>query len=243
MKPHFKTSWVRKQNSWWSDFISLWYPNACAVCKRNLVSGELTICTICKINLPRTGFHLSPGNPVEKQFWGKINFERATAFLFFHKQGATQHIIHLLKYKGRTDIGEWLGREIGKELNDSFPFNKADVIIPVPLHPDKQCLRGYNQSECLATGLSTMLKVPTDNTALARVRMNETQTHKSRIERWTNVSELFECVKPHVLSGKRILLIDDVLTTGSTMEACAQAIYKHSQNVKINFIAAAMAHH
>lgn len=233
----------KNKSSWWNDFLSLWYPNVCAACKGNLVSGEATLCTLCNLNLPRTGFHKLPGNMTEKLFWGKIDFERATSFLFFHKLGITQQLIHLLKYKNRTDIGEWLGREMGKELKEAYPFNRADMIIPVPLHHAKQRKRGYNQSDFIADGLSEVLNIPVDKTALVRLRMNETQTRKSRLERWKNVDELFECIKPKALQGKRILLVDDVLTTGATLEACAQSIYEDCGAVNINFVTAAVAHH
>lgn len=229
--------------SLWNDLLSLWYPNICAGCRRTLLGSEQVICTFCKNALPHTGFHKLPGNLMEKQFWGKINFERATAFLFFHKQGITQQLIHQLKYKARTDIGEWLGRQLGQELLDTFPFSQADYIIPVPLHHSKERLRGYNQSDFIALGMSQVLKIPVDKKSLLRLRMNETQTRKSRLERWKNVDELFECVHAENLSGKRILLVDDVITTGSTMEACAQAVYDVCPNVNINFVSAAMAHH
>lgn len=229
--------------TWWSDFISLWYPNVCAACQSNLIRGEYTLCTLCKFNLPRTGFHHMPGNMVEKLFWGKINFERATSFLFFHKFGVTQQLIHLLKYKNRTDIGTWLGREMGNELKHTYPFNKADLIIPVPLHHAKQRKRGYNQSDFIAEGLSEVLKIEVDKLSLLRLRMNESQTRKSRMERWKNVDELFDCTRPEYIKGKRILLVDDVLTTGATLEACALALYEACPDIKINFITAALAHH
>jgi ComF family protein len=227
----------------WNDLLSLWYPNVCVGCSRNLLGSEQILCTYCKKALPYTGFCMLPGNLMEKQFWGKINFERATAFLFFHKQGVTQQLIHKLKYKGRTDVGEWLGRQMGLELLNIYPFNKANYIIPVPLHHSKERLRGYNQSDYIASGMSQTMNVPVEKKLLFRLRMNETQTRKSRLERWKNVDELFECMQPEKLNGKRILLVDDVITTGSTMEACAQALYDSCSDIKISFVSAAIAHH
>jgi ComF family protein len=243
MTDHSKKYFLNYLSGYWNDLISLWYPNLCASCNRNLVGNEQIICTHCKAALPLTSFHKIPGNAVEKVFWGKINFERASALLYFNKKGITQQLIHKLKYKGRTDIGEWLGRLIGHDLIDTYPFCDANYIVPVPLHHSKLRSRGYNQTDLLCNGMAEVLQIPIERRLLRRVRKNETQTHKSRLERWRNVDELFECHANGITENPRFLLVDDVITTGATLEACALALYDSFPGARINFVCGAFAHY
>jgi ComF family protein len=206
------------------DFSSLIYPNLCIGCGSGLVTGENYICYRCLIGMPRTHFHLVSGNPLEQLFWGRAQIEKATSWFFFQKGSNYQHLLHHLKYKGLRGIGVELGRNFGSELMVTNYFSEVDAIVPVPLHPRKEKQRGYNQSLAIAEGLSQQLKIPIETDILIRRYYSETQTRKGRFERWENVSELFDLKLPGFFSGKHVLLVDDVVTTGSTLDACAQKI-------------------
>lgn len=206
------------------DFISLIYPNICAACGNSLWRHEKIICTFCDLHLPRTDFHLDRDNPVSRIFWGRVMIESAASLYYFNKGNRVQHLVHQLKYKGRKDIGICLGEKYGQILKKSPFFDSASLIVPVPLYKKKLMLRGYNQSEQFAAGLSRMMKIPYDGMALTRTRATETQTRKSRFLRWQNVDGLFAVTDPAKLSGNHILLVDDVITTGATIEACIQAM-------------------
>lgn len=194
------------------------------------------------MKLPKTNFHKVRNNLVEKTFWGKIKIEHATSYFFFVKGSVYQEMLHRLKYKGRSDIGVYLGTRFGHELAQSPDFSSIDQIIPVPLHPDRLKTRGYNQSERIATGLSNAMNIPVNTQSLKRKTYTETQTLKSKDERWENVSSAFEADMPANLNGKHILLVDDVLTTGATIEGCAIALQKRFPNVKISVATLAFAH-
>jgi ComF family protein len=207
-----------------SDFISLFYPRYCAACGNSLWKHEEVVCTRCDFHLPRTNFHLELDNPVSRLFWGRAKLKSAAAFYYFHKGNRVQHLVHELKYKGRKDIGIYLGRQYGSYLKNSPFFNSVDIILPVPLHKKKLMQRGYNQSEQFALGLMAAMKIPLDTNSLIRTRASETQTRKARFSRWENVSGLFYISDPGKLAGKHILLVDDVITTGSTIESCTKAL-------------------
>ena len=206
------------------DFISLIYPNICAACGNSLWKHEKIICTFCDLHLPRTDFHLERDNPVSRIFWGRVLIESAGSLYYFNKGNRVQSLIHQLKYKGRKDIGIWLGEKYGSYLKNSPFFDTVSLIVPVPLHKKKLMQRGYNQSEQFAIGLSRSMNIPLDVRALYRTRATETQTRKSRFRRWQNVEGLFAVNDPAKLSGHHILLVDDVITTGATIEACIQAL-------------------
>lgn len=211
---------------WITDFFNLFFPNTCYSCGEILVSGENIICTECYYNLPRTNFQFNIENPVSMVFWGRININIATSFLFFNKGGKVQKLLHQLKYKGKTEVGYELGKIFGSELYNSPYFKKTDIVIPVPLHPKKQKLRGYNQSDFIAMGLGQSLNAEFLTQYLIRNTFTETQTNKSRYSRWQNVDGKFSVINSEYLKGKNILLVDDVLTTGATLEACAQELLK-----------------
>lgn len=208
----------------WNDFVSLFFPMICVSCGKNLFRNEDTICTHCLYHLPRTGFHLINDNPVAKIFWGRINVENAASFYTFNKGGNVQHLIHQLKYKGKQEIGVSLGKLYGFELRECEGFNSIDVIIPVPLHKGKLRKRSYNQSACFAEGLAISMKQKMDSSVLFRSSATESQTRKSRFFRWKNVENMFYTKDEHRLKHKHILLVDDVVTTGATLEACAQLL-------------------
>jgi ComF family protein len=206
------------------DFISLIYPRICASCGNSLWKKEEVICTFCHYHLPKTSFHLEEDNPVSRLFWGRVNLEGAAAFLSFNKGSRVQKLIHQLKYKGRKDIGISLGYRYGQLLVNSPVFSSVSVIVPVPLHPKKLQKRGYNQSEQVAIGLADAMKIPFDKHTLVRIKATETQTRKSRFHRWENVKEIFSVTEPGNFINQHILLVDDVITTGATLESCIMAI-------------------
>ena len=207
--------------TWISDLLNLFFPNYCQSCGNTLVEQEEIICLNCLFNLPKTGFHLHSENPISRLFWGRVDLHSAAAFLFFSKGGNVQHLIHSLKYKGHWETGILLGELYGKELSKSELFSLADIIIPVPLHPTKQRIRGYNQTEQIAKGLSNTMGIPLQANNLVKIVHTESQTTKTRYERWQNVKDTFQIKEPKKIEGKHILLVDDVLTTGATLEACA----------------------
>jgi ComF family protein len=206
------------------DFSSLIYPNLCIGCGRGLVTGESYICYKCLVGMPRTHFHLVTGNPLEQIFWGRVQIEKATSWFFFQKGSHYQNLLHHLKYKRLRGIGVELGRNFGSELKVVNYFSEVDLIVPVPLHPKKEKQRGYNQSLAIAEGLSGQLEIPVENNILFRQFYSQSQTRKGRFERWENVNDLFNLNSENYFSGKHVLLVDDVVTTGSTLDACAQKI-------------------
>lgn len=206
---------------WLNDFVALFYPEWCAACHLPLVKGESLLCTGCKMTLPETKFHLDPDNHVARHFYGRVQLQGATALYFFRKGSRVQTMIHHLKYHDRPEIGVAIGQYYGYQLMKASPFDTVDCIIPVPLHPKKEHKRGYNQAAQFARGLSLAMEVPYYKKYLIRRSFTSTQTRKSRIERWQNVGEVFSLHQPRLLEGKHILLVDDVVTTGATLEACA----------------------
>ena len=207
-----------------NDFLSLIFPKVCYACGKSLFKNEDCICIYCHYHLPKTSFHLNPDNPVVKLFWGRVNIYSASALYFFNKGGRIQHLIHQLKYRGKKEIGVSLGMFYGNELKPSPLFSPVTIIVPVPLHTKKLKARGYNQSEIFAQGLAESLELENCADALIRTHLSQTQTKKSRFDRWKNVEDIFQVTAPEKLEGKHILLVDDVVTTGSTLEACANRI-------------------
>ncbi len=206
------------------ELLNLIYPNLCIICNEPLNKSENQICISCIQQIPRTHYHIQSDNPVEKRFWGKVKVFRATSFYFFHKGSPFQKLIHELKYKNNKEVGEVMGRLAAIELMESADFATIDFVIPIPLHPKKYALRGYNQSECIAKGISTVLKKPVDTSSLVRVMENTTQTKKSVYERYKNTSGIFEYKQGYIPDNSHLLLVDDVLTTGSTLEAAVEAL-------------------
>ncbi len=205
------------------DFFDLIFPDLCVACNNHLVTQERLICTSCLYNLPKTNFHKDLENPVSQLFWGRAKVEYATAYYFFNKGSQYQHMMHKFKYRGYKEIGYVLGRTFGEQIKNSV-FKEVDVVIPVPLHKSKYKKRGYNQSQLIAEGLSESLQKKLDTENLTRAIATSTQTRKSRFERWKNVEKIFKVKNPGDIEGKHVLLVDDVVTTGSTLEACANVI-------------------
>lgn len=178
----------------------------------------------CLYHLPRTNFHLRDDNPVAKTFWGRVPLEKATAYYYFGKGSKFRKLIHQLKYNGQRHIGVFLGKHFATELQKTAFFNGIQKIIPVPLHPSKERKRGYNQSYYIAQGMSMASGIPLDARTLLRVTASETQTRKTRFERWKNVGEIFSVTSEEKFHNQHILIVDDVITTGATIEACAHKI-------------------
>lgn len=223
-----------------ADFVSLLFPQLCPACGESLIAGEKIICTECLYSLPLTNFHKQPDNIVAQQFWGKLPLQGACALYYFAKGGKIQNLMHHFKYKGMPQIGNLAGEIAGKQLAENHVFASAEVIIPVPLHNKRLRQRGYNQSACFAQGLATKLNAMVDDNNLIRTHATETQTHKGRFMRFENMQEVFKIVTPERLAGKHILLVDDVITTGSTLEACGRELLK-IEGVKLSIAAIAYA--
>lgn len=207
--------------NWFDALIGLFYPSVCAACGCSLYKWEHIVCTRCKTFLPKTGYALNEDNPLARIFYGRVRFKAVTACFFFSKEGKVQHLIHELKYKSNADAGVFLGQELGKSIKEAPLFQGVDYLIPVPLHPKREKERGYNQSLVIARGISEVTGISVGEKYLVRSVNTDTQTHKSKEERWKNVKDIFEVKHPEQLEGKYVLLIDDVLTTGATLEACA----------------------
>ena len=224
----------------WDDVISLLLPRICHGCGNQLLRNEKVICTGCYVLIPKTNFHLSPENPVEKLFWGRCLIERAAAFSYYTRDSRIRRMIHHLKYRGASEIGNELGRIYGNSLIKSDFLKGIDLIIPVPLHPSKKRQRGYNQSDLISIGISDASGIPVGTDILKRTTVTGTQTRKSRYDRWTNVNDIFGVTCPQRLEGKHVLIVDDVITTGSTIEACANEILKE-ENTKVSVAALAFS--
>lgn len=224
----------------WDDFISLLFPRLCYACGNHLLRNENLICTECYVVIPRTNYHLEAENPVAQLFWGRCVLEKASAFSFYNKGSRIRNLIHNLKYKGVKEIGYELGRIYGLSLKSSVFISDIDLIIPVPLHPSKKRIRGFNQSDIISSGIGDATGLTVDINSLVRTTVSATQTRRSRYERWTNVEGIFQVTDPEMIRGRHILLVDDVITTGSTIESCANELLK-VQGVKVSVAAIAFA--
>jgi ComF family protein len=207
-----------------ADFLSLFYPRLCYACQKALVGNEECICSFCHFHLPQTHLHKERENSVTRILWGRVEVETATSLFYFQKGGKVQKLIHQFKYKGKRDIGLFLGKLLGHQLRESPLWEPVDVIVPVPMHPKKQYKRGFNQSEIFARGIGETLKRPLLTNKLVKVDKTDTQTRKTRFRRWENVEGVFHVNDPDAFRSKNILLVDDVITTGSTLEACASKL-------------------
>jgi len=209
------------------SLANLIYPNFCLLCESSLLKNEHCICTICETKLPYTNYHKTIDNPIEKKLWGRVPIQKASSLLFFEKGLEVQKLISNLKYKKREDVGEKLAEIYARELlKVKSEFLKIDLIVPIPLHYKKQKRRGYNQCDKFTKVLSEKLNISHSFDTIERVTDTISQTGKSRINRWENVSEIFKIAKPENIQNKHILIVDDVITTGATLEALANKILK-----------------
>jgi ComF family protein len=223
------------------DGIShLFYPRLCEGCNKPLVGEENVLCVSCGLEIPETGYHEAGDNETALRFAGRIPFAHATSLAYFTNDGLLQHLVHGLKYKGKKETGYYLGKRLGHCLLETTWGPTVDLVIPVPLHAAKKAKRGYNQSMYIAEGLAAALKIPASDHILERVRNTDSQTNKTRAERVDNMKEAFRINKNARLGGKHILLCDDILTTGATLEACAIALFKE-ESIKISIVTIGIA--
>ncbi len=231
---------MKPRTNYFNDLLSLLYPELCQACSNSLFKHEHLICLSCLYKLPKTNFHLEHNNTIEKIFWGRVPVEKATSYLNFRKGGKVQNLMHNFKYKSKKNIGFYLGEHFARDLKKENWFDGIDLMIPIPLHYKKQQIRGYNQSEEIAKGLESITSIPVEIKVVERRLPSQTQTKKSRFKRWENVSEIFKIKEPQKIENKHLLIIDDVITTGATIEACAQKLLQVN-GVKISVATLAYA--
>ena len=215
--------------------VHLFYPRLCEGCTKPLLATEEVLCISCELEIPETNYHDTPGNETELRFAGRIPFSHASSFAYFTDDGLLQHLVHGLKYKNKKGNGYYLGKRFGQSLLTTDWVSSIDIIIPVPLHPAKEAKRGYNQSMLIAEGMSEALHKHASDKILLRIRDTESQTRKTRAERVDNMAGAFKVRENSGLAGKHILICDDVLTTGATLEACALALMTHD-TLKISIV-------
>ncbi len=220
--------------------VQLFYPHICTGCGSDLLEQDNLLCLKCVHDLPHTGFVDLPGNLVEKLFWGRLLIESGYSEFYFSKEFLVQQLIHQLKYNADTHIGSYLGELMGMTMLHSSRFNTIDGLIPLPLYADKERKRGYNQAAIICNGISSVMNVPVLNNYIIRRHATETQTRKHRTERWENVKGSFRLIKENELKNKHLLLVDDVITTGATLEACGSVILE-AENVKLSIATLAYA--
>ena len=223
---HYYSSSMNILQKMASSLGHLFYPHVCRGCGTDLLESHQLLCLHCIADLPLTHFAAHEGNPVEKTFWGRIQVASAMSLLYFTPQSLVQHLVHQVKYNGQQKLAHYLGTMTGNEIFHSGRFGNIDMIIPLPLYKSREIERGYNQSFLLAKGIAEIINVPVMEKSVLRIHSTSTQTHKSRSERWQNVEGLFQLKNGFNPEGMNILLVDDVITTGATIDACGSVINK-----------------
>jgi ComF family protein len=223
-----------------NDFLSLIYPRYCEACEALLFKHERVICNKCALGLPKSNFHLNTKNPIVMALGGRVPLQQATSLFVFEKDGKVQNLLHVLKYENQQVVGELMGQTFYNDLKVSGFFEGIDCVIPIPLHKKKQKARGYNQSECFAKGISEKSGIPMDIIHFTREVETSTQTKKGKAARWANVKDAFALKDSEVFKNKHILLVDDVITTGATIEGAWQAL-KNVEGIKISVASIAYA--
>lgn len=209
---------------YFNDLLHLFYPHNCEGCGSDILYDNQFLCARCMHHLPETGFFLKPFNPVEKLFYGRSDIRHAAATYYFTKDSLLQHLLIQLKYKSNQEAGYFLGRMIGQACMRSKRFMDIDALVPLPLNHKKEQIRGYNQAALICEGIHEVWPKPVYKNALTRTRFTETQTKQNRVSRWQNMEGVFAVTHPPDLENKHILLVDDVITTGATLEACGSSI-------------------
>ena len=220
--------------------FNLFFPNLCLGCAIILNDHEITICTQCRHDLPTTNFHFNEPETLKKVLYGRAKIEDASALFHFDKKGIVQNLLHELKYKKQEKVSHFLGEWLAMDLQDSNLFNAIDVVVPVPLHPSKLKKRGFNQVHGFASALGKRLRARVEKEVLIKIKSTKSQVNKNRLERWQLNNEAFSTKNLQRLNGKHILLVDDVITTGATIEACCNELSK-AENVKISVATMAIA--
>ena len=211
------------------------FPHLCNGCGSDLINGEHLLCIRCAEQLYETGFAVAEHNPVEKIMWGRLKCESAMSQFYFSKGSLFQHLVHQVKYKSNRELGIYLGKMMGYALINSPRFLTVDALVPLPLFPDKEKRRGYNQAAIICEGISGIMKLPVLYNVVDRIRYTDTQTHKTRMERWQNVEGVFVARHNAVTAGRHVLLVDDIITTGATIEACGNAMLEDIPDLKLSF--------
>jgi len=233
-----QTTYLPKLTRWIDPIFWLYFPKNCPACGRPLRLFGANICGACSQNLPETHFFEAPNNPIEKIFYGRLPIQTGAAAWYFHKNSALQALLFQLKYKSNGDVGLFIGKQMGALLAASERFASIDALVPVPLHPQALSKRGFNQAALICEGIGQVWHKPVLMGAIARTKHTNTQTKQSRAERWDNMENAFTIKDPASIKGKHLLLIDDVITTGATIEACGNTLLS-IEGVKVSVAAAA----
>ena len=221
------------------SFLHLLFPHVCTGCGNDILNEETVLCMRCIDAMPETNFEIHSNNPVEKNFWGRLPLAAATAQFYFTKESLMQHLMHQFKYKANKELGLQLGRMMGEQIRKSGRFD-VDALIPLPLFPIKEKRRGYNQATILCEGMAESMGIPVLDKIIIRPQHTETQTKKGRIERWKNMEGKFILSNPAAIRNKHVLLVDDVVTTGATFEACGNELLK-AENMKLSLASLCVA--
>jgi competence protein ComFC len=230
----------KKIYSLFRDFNHLIFPEKCLHCASELIENESHVCNFCRSDIPYTFFeNLNGPNEMDKLFWGRIPVESSYALMYFKEKTVSQTMLHALKYQNNYKIGIYLGEIIGSNMKKNNRFSTIDALIPVPIHPKKNFTRGYNQAEILSHGIANRIKIPVLTKLTIKTKHTESQTRKSMAERWMNSSQIFQAEKS-VESYKHIAIVDDVLTTGATLEHLTKAILEQNKDIKISLITLAL---
>lgn len=223
------------------DLLHLLYPEQCLVCENELSAEEKHLCSFCSQNISHTNFHLfKEASSMDKLFWGRAKVKNTYAHIFFEKNKTSQDILFSLKYKNNLDVGVYFGKQIGETLKTQEQYLTIDAVIPVPLHSKKKFIRGYNQSEALAKGICSSFLKKLDVKTVKRTRHSESQTKKTRFQRWDNVNDIFK-ISRTIENYNHVLLVDDVITTGSTLESIIVALLKRNPELQISVATLAIA--
>lgn len=233
-----QTPYLPKFSSWIDPVFWLYFPKNCPACGRPLRLFGANICGRCSQNLPETHFFEASNNPIEKIFYGRLPINAGAAAWYFHKNSALQALIFQLKYKSNKDVGLFIGKQMGALLAASERFSSIDALVPVPLHPQAHSKRGFNQAALICEGIGQVWHKPVLTGAIARTKHTSTQTKQTRAERWDNMENAFTIKDPTSINGKHLLIIDDVITTGATIEACGKTLLT-IKNVRVSVAAAA----
>ena len=231
---------VPRLNELLGGLLHLLYPNLCVGCDADLPGRDYCFCMRCLNRLQHTEMHTKVENEFTDRFWGRLRIESGAAMYYFNRKSPIQRALHQLKYKNQPDVGVRIGRRFGHLLAQSPHFEGVEAIIPVPLHRQKERQRGYNQSAMLAQGLAESMRVPVLLNTLVRNTASDSQTRKKRMERFENVNSVFTVKQPERIAGKHLLLVDDVLTTGATLESCG-SILLEAPNTRLSLATIAIA--